>query len=106
MNRRELLRWGLMAGGSALLATFGARNRSARADEPGDNGGGEPMPLSPLILVPFSDPLPIPQPLAPVDPGTWAVPPDPAQHQLWMDPAAYYHIALMVAGHSFTSSPV
>ena len=70
MKRREFLRLGLLTGGAAMLPSFGVP--WARAD--GGVVSGEFFPTSPRILNPFSDPLPIPSPLAPSDPSTWADP--------------------------------
>ena len=135
LSRRDLLK----LSGGILIGSAGALRPSwARAQTPsmypfpfpiegatiGCGVGAEPFPTSPFILSPFTDPLPIPAPLAPVDPidvGTWANPPGsgPGQqdfyggtHQLWPSalPAGYnaapliYQIKLQVATHDFTSS--
>jgi FtsP/CotA-like multicopper oxidase with cupredoxin domain len=89
----------------------------------------EVYPVSPLIMTPFVDPLPIPRALAPVPKATvdtWSEPPGSDQgqqdsdhcdypgmstHQVWPskigsgDPLVY-QIDLKVAGHRFTSSRV
>ncbi|MBI5684444.1 MAG: multicopper oxidase domain-containing protein [Verrucomicrobia bacterium] len=104
ISRRELLKMGALASGVTLL---GDRN-------PANAQGGigtENYPTSPWITQPFTDPLPIPQPLAPSDVSTWAVPPDPAAHQIWpsalgLPDPVFYNIKLQVASHSFTTSPV
>ena len=70
MNRRNFIRLGLLTGGVAMLPSVGVP--WARAD--GGVVSGEFFPTSPRILNPFSDPLPIPSPLAPSDPSTWADP--------------------------------
>jgi FtsP/CotA-like multicopper oxidase with cupredoxin domain len=83
----------------------------------------EKFPTSPLILSPFTDPLPIPLPLAPVpksEVDSWAIPPGSGvgqqdssggTHQIWPsqlhlpDPIVY-RVKLEVAQHSFTTSKV
>jgi FtsP/CotA-like multicopper oxidase with cupredoxin domain len=84
----------------------------------------EAFPTSPLILSPFSDPLPIPKALRPVpksEYSTWASPPGPGngqqnslgneKHQIWSsqigspDPIVY-KLELKVSQHSFTTSKV
>jgi FtsP/CotA-like multicopper oxidase with cupredoxin domain len=84
----------------------------------------EQFPTSPLILYPFTDPLPIPKALAPVSAtefSKWPLPPGPgpgqqnslrnARHQKWSsdvgspDPIVY-KIDLLVRTHSFTTSQV
>ncbi|HET6967672.1 MAG TPA: multicopper oxidase domain-containing protein [Ornithinibacter sp.] len=84
----------------------------------------EKHPTSPLILSPFTDPLPIPRALSPVPASTfssWASPPGPGpgqqssfgneQHQVWPRQIRYpdpivYKIDLLVRSHSFTTSQV
>jgi FtsP/CotA-like multicopper oxidase with cupredoxin domain len=86
----------------------------------------EAFPTSPLILSPFSDPLPIPAALRPVNPSEWKDdwehPPGPGngeqsslrneKHQIWTPPGAtpidpiVYHIKLQVNTHAFTTSKV
>jgi FtsP/CotA-like multicopper oxidase with cupredoxin domain len=84
----------------------------------------EAFPTSPLILSPFTDPLPIPKALAPVPKSVysaWASPPGPGQgqqnslgnerHQIWPSQLGYpdpivYKIDLLVRQHAFTSSQV
>ncbi|MFC9350330.1 multicopper oxidase family protein [Arthrobacter sp. NPDC057013] len=84
----------------------------------------EKYPTSPLIISPFSDPLPIPKALAPVPKSvvdTWNNPPGPGpgqqnslrneQHQLWPsrigfpDPVVY-KINVLLRTHKFTTSQV
>jgi FtsP/CotA-like multicopper oxidase with cupredoxin domain len=84
----------------------------------------ENFPTSPLILSPFTDPLPVPKALAPVPPAVysaWPNPPGPGvgqqnslrnqQHQIWTsdigspDPIVY-KLDLLVGTHSFTTSRV
>jgi hypothetical protein len=117
-SRREMLKLALMAGGATLIGTGGFRPRAAR--------GAlylEDFPTSPLILNPFTDPLPIPKALAPVplsEYSAWANPPgsgagqqdsDGGTHQIWPSQLGYqdplvYRIQLQVRGHNFTSSQV
>ncbi|MET3932659.1 multicopper oxidase domain-containing protein [Arthrobacter sp. OAP107] len=84
----------------------------------------EKYPTSPLIISPFSDPLPIPKALAPVAKSvvdTWNNPPGPGpgqqnslrneQHQLWPGRIGYpdpivYKINVLLRTHKFTTSQV
>ncbi len=84
----------------------------------------EAFPVSPLILNPFNDPLPILQaakPLSPAEVAALSPPPGPGvgqqnsfgneTHQLWVDAVGFpdpivYDIKVQVAQHSFTSSQV
>ncbi|HEY3574065.1 MAG TPA: multicopper oxidase domain-containing protein [Arthrobacter sp.] len=84
----------------------------------------EKYPTSPLIISPFSDPLPIPKALAPVPKSvveTWNNPPGPGpgqqnslrneQHQLWPSRIGYpdpivYKINVLLRTHKFTTSQV
>ena len=84
----------------------------------------EAFPVSPLILNPFSDPLPILQALKPLSPAEVAAlypPPGPGvgqqnsfgneTHQIWPDAIGFpdpivYEIKVQVAQHSFTTSQV
>ncbi len=85
----------------------------------------EAFPTSPLILNPFTDPLPVPQAARPVDTSKWTNKPSGASgcqdsdgytHQMWpgqagtvcanMPQPIIYQNKLQVAAHSFTSSPV
>ena len=84
----------------------------------------ENFPTSPLILHPFTDPLPIPKALRPepkLDFTRWAEPPGPGlgqqnsrrndRHQMWPRKVGYpdpiiYKIDLRVAKHRFTTSKV
>jgi hypothetical protein len=84
----------------------------------------EEFPTSPLILHPFTDPLPIPRALTPLTPAQVAAlnpPPGPGlgqqnsfrneTHQIWVDALGLpdpivYKIDLLVRQHSFTSSQV
>lgn len=98
MKRREFVKLGLAA---ATAGIGGALH------PPLAQAAGESYPTSPFILNPFSDPLPIPTPLAPSNPATWGGPlPNPAAHQIWREPAAYYRIKVQLGAHSFSSSLV
>ena len=84
----------------------------------------ELFPTSPLIVSPFTDPLPIPRALAPVPKSvysTWKNPPGPGrgqqsslgnqQHQIWPSKLGYpdpivYKIDLLTRTHAFTTSQV
>ncbi|HXR68906.1 MAG TPA: multicopper oxidase domain-containing protein, partial [Dermatophilaceae bacterium] len=84
----------------------------------------ENFPTSPLILSPFTDPLPVPKALAPEPKsafGAWADPPGPGfgqqnslrneRHQLWTSDVGspepnVYKIDVRVSTHSFTTSQV
>jgi FtsP/CotA-like multicopper oxidase with cupredoxin domain len=84
----------------------------------------EVFPTSPLILSPFSDELPIPKALAPIDRNdysSWAKPPGGGdgqqnslsneRHQIWPSKIGYpdplvYKIDVQVSTHAFTTSQV
>ncbi len=109
----------LAGAGSAGLGLVPLGDRRASAD----STVIEVFSTSPLILSPFTDPLPIPKALAPVPRSvfsSWSRPPGPGigqqdsdggTHQLWTsrlglpDPIVY-QIKLEVSSHRFTSSRV
>ncbi len=125
-NRRDLLKYG----GAIAMTAAGLRGTNLIADSGSGSGGScgggnviEVFPTSPQILYPFTDPLPIPAPLAPCSPtevASWANTPGPGSgcqdsdggtHQCW--PSAFnlpdpiiYRIELLVRPHKFTSSKV
>ncbi|MDY0170173.1 MAG: multicopper oxidase domain-containing protein [Thermoguttaceae bacterium] len=109
ISRRELLKRGLLSGSAVVLGSNALAPTIARA--------GEEFPISPLILEPFIDPLPIPTDLLPSNPATWTTPTgaplpvDPnhngeGPHQIWTPPSAYYRIPILFRPHRFTSSLV
>ena len=121
LNRRELLR--LMSGGAALVGATVLGPMRAFACDPGI----EPFPVSPQILSPFTDALPIPPAYRPSDPSTWRdprtgslAPPGPGigqqdsrggTHQLWpsvlgLPKPICYKIDLKLQEHRFTKSLV
>src|SRR4051794_23617859 len=132
LTRRDMLKMGM--GGAAAFALTAGGLAVPRGFGSGGGGSGyiEGVPTSPLILRPFDEALPIPEPLAPIAKtvvDTWSSPPGPAnqdsvdgtgawRHQLWPGQsvtASYpwatatpdvYQIKLQVAGHDFTSSMV
>jgi|tagenome__1003787_1003787.scaffolds.fasta_scaffold20985173_2 FtsP/CotA-like multicopper oxidase with cupredoxin domain len=139
MSRRALLRVG--AGGAAFLGFYGAHSLvvpslarrgllspdgifGAASSAIADGLYREDLPTSPLILYPFTDPLPIPKALAPVPKSVysaWAKPPGPGvgqqnssgteRHQIWPtqlglpDPIVY-KLDLLLRTHQFTTSNV
>jgi len=133
LGRREMLKL-TAAGGAAVAAAATAVTAAApgRAEAQVATCSGlnaiEAFPVSPLILRPFTDPLPVPKALAPIDPAvvaTWTNKPsaapgaqdsDGGTHQMWPgQPGTFcaelpqplvYQIKLQVAGHQFTTSPV
>ena len=147
VSRRMMLRLGAVGGaGVALVAAKGlggpflAQQGMLGADNAfagtsvalGDLFYIENYPTSPLILSPFTDPLPVPKALRPIPRAmysTWAQPPGPGagqqnslrnqKHQIWPsqipaigdwaggspDPIVY-KIDVMLGTHSFTTSPV
>src|SRR5512146_1247632 len=123
LNRRELLKLGLMSGAATLIGTSRLGALPAWACDVGI----EPFPTSPLILRPFTDPLPIPPVLRPSDPSTWRdprtgllCPPGPGfgqqdsdggTHQCWtstlkLPNPVCYKLDLKVNEKRFTSSLV
>jgi FtsP/CotA-like multicopper oxidase with cupredoxin domain len=138
LGRRDILKIGAGAGAAAAVAAVAAAPAEASADGGSGSSGSsgsctglqaiEAFPTSPLILQPFTDPMPVPQAAKPCDPAyvaTWASKPsaapgaqdvDGGTHQLWPGQPGtcvesypqpkIYQIKLQVAPHSFTSSPV
>jgi FtsP/CotA-like multicopper oxidase with cupredoxin domain len=121
LTRRDLLRLSMMAGSATLIGSRIMRASVARAQVCDPENFLELYPTSPLILNPFTDPLPVPKALAPVpysEVGTWGTPPGPQNqdstgkpHQYWptsygLRPPRIYRIALQVDEHAFTSSTV
>jgi FtsP/CotA-like multicopper oxidase with cupredoxin domain len=130
LSRRELLRLGLLSGGAALIGSRALRPTAAFAVcNPDPFELGELFPTSPLILRPFTDPLPIPPVYQPSDPTTWRdprtgllAPPGPGigqqdsdggTHQVWPSTVGipdskmlFYKIDLKVREHAFTNQQV
>ena len=139
VSRRLFLRVGAIGAAGAGLATAGALGGpylshkgllspdgafGATSTALGDLFYIENFPTSPLILNPFTDPLPIPTALRPVPPTefkSWSKPPGPGlgqqnsldndQHQIWPGKIGYpdpivYQIDMLVRPHAFTSSQV
>jgi hypothetical protein len=140
LARRTLLRLGAAGGAGAALAaaqTWAAPLLAQRGLLSADGAFAatstalsdnlfyiEKYPTSPLIISPFSDPLPIPKALAPVPKSvvdTWSYPPGPGpgqqnslrneQHQIWPSRIGYpdpivYKINVMVRTHALTTSQV
>ena len=121
-SRRDFLRLGIAGAAATTLASSKLLTAMSTA-----RAGGpytEVYPISPLILSPFVDELPIPKALAPVpksDVDVWRNPPGsgPGQqnsfgnetHQVWPSKVGYpdpliYKIDLRVNTHSFTTSQV
>ncbi|MFE4837724.1 multicopper oxidase family protein [Arthrobacter sp. NPDC056691] len=140
LGRRTLLRLSAAGGAGAALAaaqTWAAPLLAQRGLLSPDGAFGatstalsdnlfyiEKYPTSPLIISPFSDPLPIPKALAPVPKSVfsaWRNPPGPGpgqqnslrneQHQVWPsqfgepDPIVY-KIDVLLRQHAFTTSQV
>ena len=123
-TRREVLK--LTAGAAATIAAGPALGKSGGGTTPGPCSGLqaiEAFPTSPLVLAPFTDPLPVPQAARPADTSSWIVKPGASRqdckgfrHQLWpgqagtvcagMPQPIVYRNELRLAAHSFTSSPV
>lgn len=120
MSRRELLRLsGAVVVGSAAALRARPASGQQMIPDTGCGVGTEPIPLSPLVLNPFTEPLPVPSALAPVtDFSGWTVYPDRnhqtsegRSHQLWTDdlrlpPPTVYLIGLQVSPHRVTDNPV
>jgi FtsP/CotA-like multicopper oxidase with cupredoxin domain len=145
VSRRAILRWGAAGGAGVALAAAQGLGRPYLAQKGLLSADGafaataealdavlysEVLPTSPLILRPFTDPLPRPKALAPVPESTyklWRDPPGPGrgqqsslrnqQHQIWPDRLRFangapypdpivYKIDLLVREHKFTTSNV
>ncbi|QHK20989.1 multicopper oxidase domain-containing protein [Pseudarthrobacter psychrotolerans] len=140
VSRRTLLRLGAAGGaGAALVAAqgWGAPFLAQRGLLSADGAFAatstalsdgffylEKFPTSPLIISPFTDPLPIPRALAPVLKSAysaWSNPPGPGtgqqnslrneRHQCWPGQIGYpdpivYKIDVLLRTHAFTTSQV
>jgi len=128
LSRRDVLKITAAAGVATAVASIAKPAEAATAATCSGLTALEVFPTSPLILQPFTDPMPVPQAARPIDPATvatWANQPsgapgkqdcDGGTHQLWPGQAGtvcenmpypiYYQNKLQVAGHSFSSSPV
>ena len=76
LTRRDMMKLGAGGAGMFMLSAGGLAIPRGFAKGGTSGGGGgsvyiEAFPTSPLILKPFSDELPIPKALAPVDPTKW-----------------------------------
>ena len=136
LSRRDMLKVSVATGTAAIGAAMMVPGLAeAKVPAPAGTSGVacgagagaiEVYPTSPLIMQPFTDPLPIPTPLKPTDPTTWAkganwVAPNPqtggqqdsdgvvhsvGTRALGLRDPLYYRIPLQVGAHSFSSSPV
>jgi len=122
-SRRDFLKLGLAGTAAATVAGSKMFHAFSKA-QAATTSYTEVFPTSPLILSPFSDELPIPKALAPVqksDVDTWQSPPDSGYgqqtsygneaHQIWPNQIGYpdpivYKIELLLNTHNFTSSQV
>ena len=130
LTRRDLLKMTAAAAGAAATAAVTGTPATASAAV-GACSGLDPIeqyPVSPLILNPFTDPLPVPKSIAPVDPAvvaTWPNQPGPGigqqdahggTHQMFpgdanpvtapMPQPKVYQLKMQVSTHSYSSSPV
>jgi len=127
LTRREVIKAGVICGGAAVVGSSLLGSGIMNPKEADAAIYTEVYPTSPFILNPFTDPLPIPAPLAPSDPTTWRdpatgklQPPGPGAgqqdsyggtHQIWptalgLPTPIFYQIKLQVRAHSFTTSKV
>ncbi|HET9555234.1 MAG TPA: multicopper oxidase domain-containing protein, partial [Anaeromyxobacteraceae bacterium] len=136
ISRRDLLKITAASGAAAAIAGVAGTAQADGGTSGGTTTGGtctglqaiEAFPTSPLILNPFTDPMPVPRAAKPIpdsEVATWSNQPGPEAgkqdcdgntHQLWPGQAGscvesyphpkYYQNKLQVAPHSFTSSPV
>ena len=109
---------------SGLVRSTGHDDHGLQISEAlADNTYIEVFPTSPLILAPFTEPLPIPKALVPVPRSvysSWKNPPGPgagqqdsegASHQLWpgtlgLPDPIIYQVKVQISSHRFTSSRV
>ncbi len=130
LTRRDLLKLGAASGAVAVAGAAGLTPAPAAAQILSCAGEGaiEKYPVSPLILNPFTDPLPIPQAERPVplaELATWPNQPGPGigqqdvdggTHQLYpgdsnpitanMPAPIVYKLKMEVGEHAYSSSPV
>lgn len=134
MSRRQMLRTLSVSGGALLgLGALGSKVAYGQI-APDPTGAGslyiEAFPTSPLILSPFSEPLPVPEPLKPLTAAElypsgstrWPIMPqqyyqdcDQGTHEVWpsgataglnLPPPLVYDIRVRVGKHSVTNSRV
>jgi FtsP/CotA-like multicopper oxidase with cupredoxin domain len=130
MTRRDLLKVTAATGAAAAITAVSSAPSTARAQTATCTGlnANEAYPVSPLVMNPFTDPLPIPSALRPVSAatlGTWASQPGPGigqqdcdggTHQLYpgqagtvaanMPAPSIYWMKMQVNAHSYTNSAV
>ena len=131
LSRRDVLKIGAATGAATAVSVVAGRPERAEAQTASTCtglGAIEAFPTSPLILQPFTDPLPVPKAQAPIaasevakwtnKPGSGVGQQDSygATHQLWPGQAGtvvesypqplVYRNTLEVGRHSFSSSPV
>jgi len=127
LGRRDLLKVTAAAGAAAAITAVAPRRARAQTVCSGLNAN-EQYPVSPLVLRPFTDPLPIPSTLRPTPAATiagWASQPGPeigrqdadgGTHQLYPGQAGtvaagmpapdIYWMKMQVNSHQYTTSPV
>jgi FtsP/CotA-like multicopper oxidase with cupredoxin domain len=127
LGRREVLKLTAAAGAATAITAVAPSRARAQTACSGLNAN-ERYPVSPLILRPFTDPLPVPSAMRPTDPAVvaaWASQPGPGigqqdadggTHQLYpgqagtiaagMPAPECYWMKLQVNSHAYTSSPV
>src|SRR3954468_12663068 len=128
LNRRDLLKLGtgvVLASAAGLSTSAPAPAEAGQLNNTSCAGTGyiEVSPVSPRILNPFTDELPIPAPMQPVSlaemttnhpapgAGVGQQDSDGGTHEIWpnqlgLPDPLLYRIKLEVAAHSFTSSLV
>jgi FtsP/CotA-like multicopper oxidase with cupredoxin domain len=132
MGRRDLLEAAAVAAGAVALGGTAGRTRAATGRRPRSSCTGldadEAFPTSPLVLQPFTEPLPVPRAARPVpvaELATWLHKPGPGignqdvdggTHQMWPGDAGtfaadlpqpiVYRFVLRTAAHQLTRSPV
>jgi len=131
MTRRDLLKVTAATGAVAAAAVIAGPAQASSGSEGGLCSGlqaNEAYPVSPLILDPFTDPLPVPQSIQPetaAEVASWANQPgsgpgqqdcDGGTHQLWpgtpgtvvadYPQPSIYRLKMQTSQHAYASGPV
>jgi FtsP/CotA-like multicopper oxidase with cupredoxin domain len=137
IGRRDLLKAAAASGAALAVGAAPTAAQASTGSKSGSRGGCsgldaiEAFPVSPLILGPFKDPMPIPRavrPVPPADVARWVNPPGPGAgrqdcdggtHQAWpgmtkasipslasMPQPIVYRAVMRVARHAYSTSPV
>jgi len=128
LGRREVLKLAAATGAATAITAVAPSARAQTATACSGLNANEKYPVSPLVLRPFTDPLPVPAAMRPTDPAVvagWARQPGPGigqqdadggTHQIYpgqagtiaagMPAPEVYWMKMQVNSHAYTTSPV